>query len=125
MKAAALTETLLGYFRGYRNDVFQMEFDFDQAVQELPLNRGQKKKVQDMLVAEVRGLLQNFKEFEQVLAGQLQMLGTLDEAKQEFLNKLDEQIYQEQELMRLIYEKVVRQGKGMINVNQLRAQLSK
>jgi hypothetical protein len=95
LKTAALTETLLGYFRGYRDEVFTMEFDFDTPLQALPLNRGQKKKVRELLTAQVRGLLQNFLAFEQVLSQQLQMVEALPAQKQEVLHELDETIYTE------------------------------
>lgn len=130
LKAAALTETLLGFFRGYRDNVFNMHFDFDEAVEKLEaqagykLSKGQRKKVQDMLTAQLRELLKNFKEFEAILSGQLKMLGTLDEKKQEVLNQVDEQIYEEQELMRAIYDTVIRDGKKMVNINQLRKKIA-
>jgi len=130
LKAAALTETLLGFFRGYRDEVFRMLLDFKPAIDQLEqeagvkLSKGQQNKLEDMLKAEVRGLLKNFKEFEAILNGQLQMLNTLDEKKQEVLHQLDEQLHEEQELMRAIYNKVVREGKGMVNVNRLKQQLN-
>jgi hypothetical protein len=130
LKAAAVTETLLGHFRGYRNEVYAMEFDFSDDIAALEkqtgakLGKGQESKIQDMLTAQLRSILRDFKEFESILGAQLKMIETLPETKQEVLHQLDEQSHEEQMLMRAIYEKVVREGKKMVNINQLKKQLN-
>lgn len=124
IRGSAPTETILGHFRGWRDELLNMKLDFTDLLNNSNLKRSQKKQAFDQLQAEFKRHLITTKQFEKVLTDQLGMLNNLSETKQEALHQIDEQIYDEQELMKLIHEEVIRKGKRMINVNRLLQQLN-
>jgi uncharacterized protein YpuA (DUF1002 family) len=123
-RTAAMAETMLGYYRDYRDEVSKIDLDYDELTEGLNINRQQKKKVHDIMLPIHKKLLSNFIEFEKIMEQFIQMTYRIGEKEQDELHCLDEQIHNEQELKEELIRLVFKEGKRMVNVNQVLKKLN-